>query len=609
MEVSSAVTEWGLNEDLARNLTESGITSFFPVQIDVVPKLMKQNLKQCIEPQDICVSAPTGSGKTLSYALPIVNTLLNECSPRLRALIMLPSRELANQVHEVFGKLTKNTFLKVALVTGQTDFEQEQRTLLGYLAPSTGAPGTVRAIGSMFSNQHLYDFPDDTQLGKSNIDILVCTSGRLLDHLQLTKGFTLQYLRFLVLDEADRLLGNAYHGWVRSLVQSASATTQSLSKVSDDSMPLKKQRTVLHSEHLASAALEEDIVDSYLSLKPPLQRLLFSATLTDNPSKLAMLGIYSPLLIHSSSYGPPGALTAGGVEGAPEDDGDEDEQAAAEPVDGTKVKFTLPAGLTESRLICESEQRPITLICLILEALGDGSDVTVAPGAETTQADAASDAAPNDEATTKATSGKGANKHQHRGLCAEAGSMCIVFTSSVEETHRLCKLLQLLNGQLDMNGQYTKGDIKKQKTPTFKFRGRVEEMSRNVRADERGRIMQACKAGEVSVLVSSDHMARGIDLPNIRMVINYDPPKHVKTYVHRVGRTARAKRTGHCISMLNIGQVGTFRKLRGQVGDTELTQEQFNVLIKKCSIRKSTQEGIEESYKRSLKRLPGILKG
>eukprot|EP00128_Syssomonas_multiformis_P012067 Colp12_sorted_trinity150504_noHs@15346 len=121
--------------------------------------------------------------------------------------------------------------------------------------------------------------------------------------------------------------------------------------------------------------------------------------------------------------------------------------------------------------------------------------------------------------------------------------------------------------------------------------------------------MQGCQSGAVSVLVSSDHMARGIDLPNIRLVINYDPPKHVKTYVHRVGRTARAQRTGHCITMLNVGQVGTFRKLRGQVGESELTQDQFNILIKKGSIRKSTQEGIMEAYKRALKRLPSIISG
>jgi superfamily II DNA/RNA helicase len=57
---------------------------------------------------------------------------------------------------------------------------------------------------------------------RSGVDILVCTPGRLLEHLQATAGFSLQHLRFLVMDEADRLLGNAYDHWVRSLVSSTS---------------------------------------------------------------------------------------------------------------------------------------------------------------------------------------------------------------------------------------------------------------------------------------------------------------------------------------------------------------------------------------------------
>jgi len=591
MNVTEAIRAWSLNENLAKNLASTGVESFFPVQVDVIPKLLQQNANQCIEPQDICVSAPTGSGKTLSYAVPIVNTLLLDDSPRLRALILLPSRELANQVYEVFCKLTNGTSLKIAVATGQTDFEQEQRLILGAFAPQKSNHGSVRAVEEKFSNRYLYSFSDSSQSGKCSVDVLICTSGRLLDHLQLTKGFTLQYLRFLVLDEADRLLGNAYHGWVRSLVHSASETTQSLSKVSEDSRPQKKQR--LDNQATSLETVDSDLVHSYLSVKPPLQRLLFSATLTDNPSKLAMLGIYSPLLIHSSSYGPPKAVKEGATEnGDQESENDDDaEPTGREGEDGTKIGFTLPVGLTESRVICESEQRPITLVSLILEALSESSE------------GAASNADGTEGGETVEVTKKSANKHQHRGLCGEAGSMCIVFTSSVEETHRLCKLLQLINGQLDMNGQY----VRSTNASAFKFRGRVEEMSRTVRADERTRIMQGCQSGAVSVLVSSDHMARGIDLPNIRLVINYDPPKHVKTYVHRAGRTARAQRTGHCVSLLNVGQVGTFRKLRGQVADGELTQDQFNSLIKKGSIRKSTQDGIMDVYKRALKRLPSIL--
>jgi ATP-dependent RNA helicase DDX51/DBP6 len=572
-------------EDLVlENLAGAGIQQFFPVQRDVIPILLAQNAAHCIEPQDICVSAPTGSGKTLSYAVPIVNTLLKEQVARLRALVLLPSRELANQVHEVFQMLVKGTALKVAVATGQTDFEQEQRLLMGPFTATKYGKDLVANLEYMYSNRHLYTFADESERGLSNVDVLVCTSGRLLDHLQFTKGFTLQHLRFLVLDEADRMLGNAYHGWVRSLIQSTTATTMSHAKLSEEYQPHKKQRR----ENSASlATVDIDLLQSYQELRPPLQRLLFSATLTDNPSKLAMLGIYSPLLIHSSSYGPPSAVKERTDGGAVHDE--ESDVEADEPGADGKAKFALPSGLSESRITCESEHRPITLVTLILEALAVGSEKE--DGKDSAEADA--------EAVKSA---KGGNKHQHRGLCGEAGSMCIVFTSSVEETHRLCKLLQLMNGQIDQQGKTVKGG-----QTALKFRGRVEEMSRTVRADERTRIMEACKAGLVTVLVSSDHLARGIDLPNIRLVINYDPPKHVKTYVHRAGRTARARRTGHCVTILNVGQVGAFRKLRGQVNEGELTPDQFNAIVKKCSVRKSTEEGISDLYKRGIKRLPSLL--
>ena len=656
MKVVDAISNWSLDSKLAQNLLEDGITSFFPVQSDVIPILLMQNSQQCIEPQDICVSAPTGSGKTLSYALPIVNTLIQENSPRLRALVLLPSRELANQVHEVFVRLSRGTALKVALATGQTNFEQEQKLLLGAFARNKGNRSAVSDVEQMFSNQYLYSLPEECQLGKSNVDILVCTSGRLLDHLQLTRGFTLQHLRFLVLDEADRLLGNAYHGWVRSLVQSAAATTQSLSTIADDSSgsrvnrksastPKNKRRRVEDDQHstrnelinsssagASGAAEEPDVLHSHLSLKPPLQRLLFSATLTDNPSKLAMLGIYSPLLIHSSSYAamavPPvteqnntssknkhkSKITTKTsatddpvdaeeihveVHSSDEEDESADADATITPaavaptMAGNSSGFALPTGLTESKIICDSEQRPITLISIILEALSTSAAATAV--------------AAEDE-SCKVDTAPGGTKHQHRGLCGDAGSMCIVFTSSVEETHRLCKLLQLINGQIDKHGKYIKRDASSLATAALTFRGRVEEMTRNVRAEERSRIMQDCKAGAVSVLVSSDHMARGIDLPSIRLVVNYDPPKHVKTYVHRAGRTGRAQRKGHCVTMLNVGQVGNFRKLRTQIDNSAATVEQFNALVSKCTVRKTTQEGIMDVYKRSLKHLPDLLK-
>ena len=58
-------------------------------------------------------------------------------------------------------------------------------------------------------------------LGPLKVDVVVATPGRLLDHLAQTPGFTLQHLRYLVIDEADRLLSQSYQGWVGKVIKAA----------------------------------------------------------------------------------------------------------------------------------------------------------------------------------------------------------------------------------------------------------------------------------------------------------------------------------------------------------------------------------------------------
>jgi superfamily II DNA/RNA helicase len=142
----------------------------------------------------VCVAAPTGSGKTLTYVLPIVQRLALRVVVRLRALVVVPSRDLVSQVHDVFARFCGPLGLRVGSAHGQTSFRQEQDSLVDMHAPSL--PG-----------------------GTSKVDVLVCTPGRLMDHLQTTRGFTLQHLSFLVIDEADRLLAQHYNDWVHQVIR------------------------------------------------------------------------------------------------------------------------------------------------------------------------------------------------------------------------------------------------------------------------------------------------------------------------------------------------------------------------------------------------------
>jgi len=115
-----------------RVLGEHDVVRFFPVQGVVIPAMMK-DCTTFSHPGDLCVSAPTGSGKTLAYAIPIVEVLAKRVVTRLRALVILPTRELVAQVLETFTMLTKGTDLKILCATGHTRFHQEQRQLVSNL--------------------------------------------------------------------------------------------------------------------------------------------------------------------------------------------------------------------------------------------------------------------------------------------------------------------------------------------------------------------------------------------------------------------------------------------------------------------------------------------
>ncbi|OIS97258.1 dead-box atp-dependent rna helicase 1, partial [Nicotiana attenuata] len=119
------------------------------------------------------------------------------------------------------------------------------------------------------------------------------------------------------------------------------------------------------------------------------------------------------------------------------------------------------------------------------------------------------------------------------------GEKSIVFTSSVESTHRLCTLLKFFdNLQIEF-----------------------KEYSRLQRQSLRSKTLSAFRAGQVQVLISSDAMTRGMDVEGVRNVVNYDMPAYIKTFIHRVGRTARAGQSGCCFTLLRKDEVKRFKKL------------------------------------------------
>lgn len=132
-----------------------------PIQAESIPL--------ALQGRDLIGLAETGSGKTAAFALPILQALLDKPQP-LFGLILAPTRELAFQISQSFEALGSLISVRCAVIVGGMDMVSQS-----------------------------------IALGKKP-HIVVATPGRLLDHLENTKGFSLRSLKYLVMDEADRLL-------------------------------------------------------------------------------------------------------------------------------------------------------------------------------------------------------------------------------------------------------------------------------------------------------------------------------------------------------------------------------------------------------------------
>lgn len=153
--------ELGVIEELCKSTEALGYKAPTPIQTESIP--------HALAGRDIIGLAQTGSGKTAAFALPIIQALFANPSP-LFACVMAPTRELAFQISEQFEALGGTIGLKSVVVVGGMDM--------------------VSQAIALAKKPH----------------VIVCTPGRLQDHLENTKGFSLRTLKCLVLDEADRLL-------------------------------------------------------------------------------------------------------------------------------------------------------------------------------------------------------------------------------------------------------------------------------------------------------------------------------------------------------------------------------------------------------------------
>ena len=176
-----------LSEDLLRNLENLGFFRTTDIQYKAIPSIMKG--------EDVLAIAQTGTGKTAAFAIPIINHIhSNKSSKRvlgIKCLVMVPTRELAQQIGEVFNALSKHTKVKPFALFGGVEQDAQIKKL------------------------------------QDGIDILISTPGRMFD--LISQGFiNVNGIETLVLDEADHMLDLGFIEDIKSIKRKLTRNHQTL---------------------------------------------------------------------------------------------------------------------------------------------------------------------------------------------------------------------------------------------------------------------------------------------------------------------------------------------------------------------------------------------
>ena len=174
---------FNFHPQVAAGITAAGYVSPTPIQVQAIPPVM--------EGRDVVGLAQTGTGKTAAFVLPILHRLMQGGRRHIRALVIAPTRELAEQIHEAINTMGRQTRLRSVSIYGGVSMNPQIQKL------------------------------------RSGVEIVVACPGRLLDHMNHGM-INLSHLEVLVLDEADRMFDMGFLPDIRKIIKHVPAKRQTL---------------------------------------------------------------------------------------------------------------------------------------------------------------------------------------------------------------------------------------------------------------------------------------------------------------------------------------------------------------------------------------------
>ena len=548
-----------ISREIVSLLKDKGYEKAFAIQSAMLPMLLPGSQYY---PGDLCVSAATGSGKTLAYTLPMIQSLFGKASTRLRGLIVVPTRELVSQVKETLELVNAGSGVKVGTAVGSRTLKEEQFSLV--VKDQRYDPEAYRAEQerTVDEDEELMDWDFDKRFGpkddfellynhvieyNSKIDILICTPGRLVEHVQSTTGFSLQHVQWLVIDEADRLLDDSFQQWVDIVLPKLEY--------------LPPRDPIL-----------ERLSNTFHQLRRrEIRKIILSATMTRDISKLIALKLQMPRLVVLEGSGP--KLS-------------ENLEDVALPEAGDRI--ALPRTLHEiGAKVTDTHEKPLYLLQLLEADLGidhqgpingaeDAQDTSDEEGKSSVDSDHSSDVGQDmplarpkkshDQSSTKT-----ASQSKPHGT--------LIFTKTNEHASRLARLLSLLRPA---------------------WASQIATLTKSTTSSKGLRTISAFRKRKLSILIASDRASRGLDIPNLAHVINYDMPPSLTSYIHRVGRTARAGMEGKATTLIVDNEARWFWN---EIARSEKVGRGPGGKVQRANMKLEVSEGEKEMYQQALETL------
>lgn len=449
--------ELGINKKLLEYLSEQlRLKTPTKVQRLVIPRIVA-------EMRDVFIKAQTGSGKTYSFLLPIYQSLMMEegkidRSSGLFAIILVPTRELAKQIYGVMELLSRccHRIVPNFAIGGEKKKSEKARIRKG-------------------------------------CNILVATPGRLADHLENTKSLDVSQVRWLVLDEGDRLMELGFE--------------KSISQITD--------RIIRDSKLLESKT-------KWQALPSQRTHVLCSATIQSNVKKLGAIVLRDPITVRVDS-----STIA------------ELSQVSKESTEGNDAVIALdsdiavaPDQLKQHVLVVPPKLRLVTLSSVL--------------GLLSKEAKSASEQV----SRTMLFFSCSDSVNFHTSIFSRNGS---IFRKRKNPETKKPEVIEIPHDSTDYNSPEANDDnessifsapMLSSDTAIFKLHGSMTQQSRSFTLEYFINNNFRKTPFKHLVLFCTDVASRGLDLPNISHVLEYDPPFCLEDHLHRIGRSARVGHEG-----------------------------------------------------------------